>query len=56
MLNIELQTSTPLTPFQNGLIERAWCIVKEQLKAIALSDKLAHEMGQEVGEHSLELQ
>ena len=39
LLNIELQTCTPLTPFQNGLIEKAWCMVKEHLKAIALSDK-----------------
>ena len=38
-LGVELKTSTPLTPFQNGLIERAWGFVKEQMKAIALSDK-----------------
>ena len=38
-LGVELRTSTPLTPFQNGLIERAWRFVKEQMKAIALSDK-----------------
>ena len=39
LLNIEFQSSTPLTPFQNGLIERAWSFVKDQLKAIAISDK-----------------
>ena len=39
LLNIEFQSSTPLTPFQNGLIERAWGFVKDQLKAIAISDK-----------------
>ena len=34
-----MKTSSPLTPFQNGLIKRAWGFVKEQMKAIALSDK-----------------
>ena len=38
-LGVELKTSTPLTPFQNGLIERAWGFVKDQMKAIAVSDK-----------------
>ena len=38
-LGVELKTSSPLTPFQNGLIKRAWGFVKEQMKVIALSDK-----------------
>jgi hypothetical protein len=38
-LGVEIRTSTPLTPFQNGLIERAWGFVKDQMRAIAQSDK-----------------